>query len=87
MGDVPEYQTTIWVAVGYIMKKLIYHESVLEKLDVVALMKEFAVAREGNFLTASIKTYVDNAMAQATSETSHVVTGYRIVYGTRVLYG
>ena len=78
MGDVQEYQTTIWVAVGYIMKKLIYHESVLEKLDVVALMKEFAVAREGNFLTASIKTYVDNAMAQTTSAAAQVVFFLRL---------
>ena len=30
MGDVPEYHTTIWVAMGYIMNKLISHGSVMK---------------------------------------------------------
>ena len=40
MGDVPEDNTTIWVAMGDIMKKFISHGAVLEKLDADTLMKE-----------------------------------------------
>ena len=69
MGYVPEDQTTIWVAMGDIMKKLISHGAVMKNLDVDALMKE---AREAHLLTASIKTYVDNAMARTTSAASKV---------------
>ena len=46
------------------MKKLISNGAVLENIDVDALTKE---DREAHLLTASIKTYVENAMAQATS--------------------
>ena len=40
MGDVPEDNTTIWVAMGDITKKFISHGAVLEKLDADTLMKE-----------------------------------------------
>ena len=65
----PEDHTNIWVAMGYIMNKLISHVSVLENIDFDALMKE---AREAHLLTASIKTYVDNAMSRTTSAASKV---------------
>ena len=56
----------------YIMKKLISHGAVLEKLDVDALMKELTIAREANLVTVSIKTSVENAMAKATSVSDQV---------------
>ena len=52
-----------------IMNKLILYGAVLEKLDVDALMKE---SREANLLTASIRTSVDNDIAQANSEVAQV---------------
>ena len=51
------------------MKKLVLHESVLDNLDLDSLMKE---ARETHLLTVNIKTYVDDAMAQATSTAAKV---------------
>ena len=39
MGYVPEYHTTIWCAMGDIMKKLISHVAVLYNLDINAIMK------------------------------------------------
>ena len=56
---------------GDIMKKLVLHESVLDNLDLDSLMKE---ARETHLLTVNIKTYVDDAMAQATSTAAKVVS-------------
>ena len=63
----PEYYTTIWVAMGDIMNKWISHGAVMQKPDVDALMKELYIAREANLLTVSIETYFDNAMVQSTS--------------------
>ena len=54
---------------GDITEKLIFLESVLEKLDVDGIIGE---AREAHLLTASIKTYVESAIAQATSESTQV---------------
>ena len=69
MGDLPEYHTIIWVAIGDIMKKLISHGAVLENMDVEALTKE---AREAHLTTARIQTSVENAMAQSTSADAKV---------------
>ena len=65
MVDVPEYHTTIWVAMVDIMKNFISYGAVMENLDVDGIMKE---AIEAHLLTTIIKTYVYNDMAQATSE-------------------
>ena len=52
IGDVPEYHTTIWCAMGEIMKKLVSHGAVMNNLDLDSLMKE---AREAHLLTVNIK--------------------------------
>ena len=64
IGDMLEYHTTIWCLMGDIMKKLVLHGAVLDNIDLNWLMKE---AREAHLLTLDIKTYVDDAMSQATS--------------------
>ena len=40
MVDVTEYHATIWVDMGYTVKKLISHGAFLENIDVDSLMKE-----------------------------------------------
>ena len=67
--DVLEDHTTIWFAMGDIMKKLISHVAVLDNLDIGALMKE---SRDAHLLIVNIKSSVDDAIPQATSETSKV---------------
>ena len=69
IGDVQEDRTTIWCAIGDIMKKLVSHGAVLDNIDLDSLMKE---AREAHILNVNIKTSVDDAMAQATSEAAKV---------------
>ena len=64
IGDVPEDYTTIWYALGDIMKKLVSHGAVLDNLCLDFLMKE---AREAHLLNVNIKTSVNDAMAQAMS--------------------
>ena len=51
------------------MKKLISHVAVLDNLDIGALMKE---SRDAHLLIVNIKSSVDDAIPQATSETSKV---------------
>ena len=67
--DVQEDHTTIWFAMGDIMKKLVSHGAVLDNLDLYFLMKE---AREAHILTLNIKTSVDDAMTQAMSTAAKV---------------
>ena len=69
IGDVSEYHTNIWCAIGDIMKRLVSHGAVLDNLDLNLLMKE---AMEAHLLTVNIKTSVDDAMAQATSTYARV---------------
>ena len=47
MGDVPEYNTTIWCAMVDITIKVISHGSVLNNIDLDLLIKE---AREAHLL-------------------------------------
>ena len=75
IGDVPEDHTTIWCAMGDIMKKLVSHGAVLDNLDLDLLMKE---DREAHLLTVNINISVDDAMVQATSTAANI--GY--VYET-----
>ena len=42
-GDVPEGHTTIWVAMGDIMKKLVSHRA---KFDVNRIMRELTIDKE-----------------------------------------
>ena len=51
------------------MKNLVLHGAVLDNLDPDLLINESRVA---HLLTLNIKTYVDDAMAQATSTASKV---------------
>ena len=60
IGDVPEDHTTIWCAMGDMMKKLVSHGGVLDNLELNSLTKE---ARDTHLLTVNIKTSVDDAMA------------------------
>ena len=73
IGDVQEDRTTIWCAIGDIMKKLVSHGAVMENIDFGLIMKE---AREAHLLTVNIKTYVGDSMAQATSVYAKVVSIY-----------
>ena len=72
-GDVPEYHTKIWCAMGDIMKKLISYGEILDNIDLDLIMNE---AREAHLLTVKIKNYVDDAMTQETSASAKVVSIY-----------
>ena len=53
------------------MKNLISHGAVLDNFNIYALMKE---SREAHLLTVNIKTYMDDAMAQAASASANVLS-------------
>ena len=60
------------------MKEFILYEAVMGEIDIDTLMNELTIAREVKLLTMSIKTYVDNAMAQTTSAAAQVVFFLRL---------
>ena len=65
IGYMPEDHTKIWCAMGYIVKNLVSHGSVLDNPNLDLIIKD---NREANILTVNIKTSVSEAMAQATLE-------------------